>query len=1653
MKPFYRLVASALFLVPGVVRGDIRSELPYHWLSIANHSGTFSTTTLQNCDLGKTQLLVNNKGSGVIKTDSPHGMALSTTGSGPYGDYRFDLPDGDWSMHFRARMANLDNGCVFSIGAGGSGTTVSLQLYTRTNAGLRLCQVSNKAVNHYVDINATGLCDALHDYTLVYDKAAAKVNLYIDGVQMGTLRDFTAKVGPEGYQWFAPYGGLSGTTFSNGVGIYLEEFRFYQRALAAEDIATLDNLLIYNAETSFAQAFTLAADEHIYLRTLGTTYAADAVVFTTGGITIEGEQDITQRVTIDGGTVKLSTDKTKLLFVPNADPYKAVWTGGGAAGDWRDPANWTCYTSDGTVISPSVIPTDKTTVVLTGSTSFTMPAGATPFWKATELQGTVTLTGDCRWDGAALYSSKATVACGGHKLTIANFTGIGSVTIQNGELSLETSAGTIGENNLVTTAATVSKLHKDGAGILVLRKTTGVKAFALDGGLLRLQGSIGIADGGTLTMAANTSFDTGGTIETKYGVFLNEGASLLNTGGATGSTKAQLTGGLTLAEGATVYIANQYEMSSTGAKYANYPIALNGGTIVKRGAGKWGVVNATISGAGTIRVEEGEFNIGNMNIAIAPDVVIKVVSGAGAYTWSQGDNLIVPTILGDGNVRGNSFYYTVTNRFSGLLTVEGKGTKFADGMTIDLTKNTSAYAWPSLVTLTGTSYTLDLSGRDLTPGEKVVAWSAKPANVAFRWDSETAKAGVEPLVDDTGIYYGTYIATAVWTGALGDGDASKPGNWECTDSTGKSVSAVPMNATKVTIEGENLNVQISNSARWDRLTVNATLGVDCDWRGLGATPLVTGSRIDLNGNALKSCGFAAQGAMMVTNSAAALSVMTFDIPAGTIHENSLVAIGGNLKFVKEGGGVFNGKRANQLYTGGTVVNAGAITSNETETKLHWGVRDSDVLVEKNGVLDIKNNLSWCYHHIILNGGEIVNTNGNNSATAQGLGDITLTADSTMRLKYHTVLSDNTGTAGVVDLGGYTLEFVHVTNPSDDKALVYFNNVVVSGGTLNFGRKTKFNPRKTACMGENVTLTLNGDAYLGQADVTVLNFLDGSRGDSQTIENDKRIFVTGRYTPKSEYLLNVTLKAGATLDLAGQEGVWTFVNELTPQTIVYEEGTITVDLAGRMLTEGEKIIAWEAKPTNVTFQWDSETAKAGVEPRLEADGLYYGIDGSDIDTARWTGNAGDYDATKPKNWQCTNFAGKIDPNAIPGDKSTLIVNVALTKDADWSVLGPVAFSADTRINLKGHGFTIGGLRAKEGVGAGAAVDNDATTTGDFVISVAEGKTTENTTVTIAGNTRLVKEGPGTFISRLKNQPYTGGTRIVNGLIKAIDYEKFYYLGAQGTDITIEPNGALDSNGWYDWVGHRIVLSGGILQNTGGHMTSTTWGGFGDMLLTADSKIKSKYHFLFNDNSVSRSVNMGGHTLTLEYINNPDDPKAKFYFNNNVAVSNGTLVAGSKILMHPMKTYSFGENLTWILNGDYQATAVDVSLLNFTDNAQGNISEYGKMTTVTGRYAPLSAYLHSVTLKDGSTLDLTGRTGAWEFTCKAGSNQSLTIDENAAIAVDLAGRKDLTPGLKVMAWTDTTKPAESVTFTPKGVFYNLVRKVDGLYLDRGVMTIFR
>ena len=452
-----------------------------------------------------------------------------------------------------------------------------------------------------------------------------------------------------------------------------------------------------------------------------------------------------------------------------------------------------------------------------------------------------------------------------------------------------------------------------------------------------------------------------------------------------------------------------------------------------------------------------------------------------------------------------------------------------------------------------------------------------------------------------------------------------------------------------------------------------------------------------------------------------LGELHIDVAANASSSNTTVPLAGNVRLVKDGPGTFTmGKTGGQFYNGGTLISGGTlmlpvpVNNDFAGWNSPLGLRGTEITVAAGAVFEMNGVHQIGDYDIVLGGGTVRNTGRAQNAGNGGIRHVKLTADSTFDFQKHTSISSAARDGVFVDLGGNTLTVklysggacaYHYGN------CTYSNGVVdvVSGGTFSFTTGTMdfraADLRVNSALGIDSSATLNASNYLAK-----YSYQYGTGSGA--------LNVYGTFTPtNSTYFYGCTMQNGSTIDLSFKDGVWNSTvgaNVSYKKTVGYASGaTVKIDVHGRTFALGDQIIAWTSRPENVTFVFDDDTAQQGVAPVIANTGLYYGADPSDrtVFVAYWTGDAGNGNIADPGNWACTNAAGYVVTDAVPGSETTahlcgnvnfdlaaanplgcykvIIDDVRLTRTCDWSGLG-ANYTLDGTIDLNGHDLTLTGL---------------------------------------------------------------------------------------------------------------------------------------------------------------------------------------------------------------------------------------------------------------------------------------------------------------------------------------------------------------------------
>ncbi len=901
---------------------------------------------------------------------------------------------------------------------------------------------------------------------------------------------------------------------------------------------------------------------------------------------------------------------------------------------------------------------------------------------------------------------------------------------------------------------------------------------------------------------------------------------------------------------------------------------------------------------------------------------------------------------------------------------------------------------------------------------------------------------------------------------------------------------------------------------------SVTLDADADWTSRGVMRIDDYATIDLNGHSLTIAG--AYGAGTITNSSATLGEVHFVVPTQMVQTCSLALLG-NIKVFKEGDGTLSLLRAGQTFTGGVVVDGGTAKAGAScqENGSYWGAECGTITVNSGATFEFNGNSYFYYKDFVLNGGTLANHASGMSST-YGIGNVTLVADSSLNIGSYVLtyfLSPNPAT---FDLDGHKLTVNAGAGGQFNVAFPVVNGTVEyeAGGYLAV-------PAGATADSPSLDLKMIGAAFIGDGALSVSNYL--ASYTQQWNHGSYQVKVYGTFTPAGvdenglEYFHGCEMQTGSTIDLSAKTATWDTTatgwsgtgDADGARTVTFaDNATVTLDLHGRTLAKGEKIVGWIEVPANLdtlTFALDAATVEAGEELVVTDSGIYYAADESTVAHAYWTG-AIDNDVTKPGNWACTNFMGGAVADGVPCASAAVHVsgevgfqipasqpitydtivfsNVVLTNDCDWSGLVEWAMAANSgdtvdlgSVDLNGHTLRLAThATASDGhiydFVTLAVNDTSNGNAGELHIAVPDADTYfECSGFALSGNLKLVKDGAGRLAMTRANQTFTGGVLIAEGMgysPKTSYPETGNYWGVSNGTIMVAANATFDVCGNNDFYTKNFVLDGGTLANSGPSMNGNVGKyGIGNVTLAADSIFMTARniltHFYAPDGTPAK-IDLGGHTLTNSLVWG-----AQMYI--PLSVENGTMVA---------------RNLTTESNGGYVRLNSDTSGGSATFNLvmetvalelHGTLSVSNYVACYTGGYnhgdAAIKVYgtftpdavlangnecFHGCEMQNGSFIDLSAKTNAWSSvalgwtgTGNMDGNRTTTFADGATVGV-LLGTRNVKSQEKLIDWSAAV-PANREGLTFYGVYADgrrirLKAQADGLYAPiKGMIIVVR
>ena len=298
-------------------------------------------------------------------------------------------------------------------------------------------------------------------------------------------------------------------------------------------------------------------------------------------------------------------------------------------------------------------------------------------------------------------------------------------------------------------------------------------------------------------------------------------------------------------------------------------------------------------------------------------------------------------------------------------------------------------------------------------------------------------------------------------------------------------------------------------------------------------------------------------------------------------------------------------------------------------------------------------------------------------------------------------------------------------------------------------------------------------------------------------------------------------------------------------------------------------------------------------------------------------------------------------------------------------------------------------------------------GKLRVVVPSGKTVDNTSVSLSGNLRLVKEGAGTLVATKGPQSYSCGTEVKTGELKCGENGSNVPFGTQGRPIVVHSGAVMEMNGKINYYNYGFILDGGTLRNWGADVSSDPQ--LKRIWLTADSTLAvTNNATIIGDDTSATTIYLNGHTL------NTWIKPGKYLRLYNTTILDGTLdvkIGGYLVLA--------GTSGVTATNVDFKATcamyvADQFSVRDYEARFYSLESNMGtKQMTVAGVFKPMVLSYYGCTMLAGSTMDLTAWPGSWPMTSAFGENGKTDLEfaNSGEITVNLAGRTDL----KTLAWS--------------------------------------
>lgn len=361
-----------------------------------------------------------------------------------------------------------------------------------------------------------------------------------------------------------------------------------------------------------------------------------------------------------------------------------------------------------------------------------------------------------------------------------------------------------------------------------------------------------------------------------------------------------------------------------------------------------------------------------------------------------------------------------------------------------------------------------------------------------------------------------------------------------------------------------------------------------------------------------------------------------------------------------------------------------------------------------------------------------------------------------------------------------------------------------------------------------------------------------------------------------------------------------------------------------------------------------------------------------------------------------------------------------------------------LDLAGHDFTLPASMRDAGVAFTVTDTSAAEAGGELTIDVGDGAAYTNDLIALSGSLALVKTGGGEFYAAKVGQSYAGGTTVSNGT---------FVVGADGTDgaigsggtVTVGAGAVIDMNGKIGFLDHPFVLAGGTLANSalraGAIVSPTLHSTISNLTLVADSSIlfAERYGLESQEGDGRGRLDLGGRTLSVSL----DGNWSSWFDMKDATVTDGRIVTARERATISFRGVCVATNdVALTMNSAFCTMGTSVLLEDYRDNCPASNYSLGStdkdVLSITGSFTPATDYWHGLTMLDGSTLDLSERTGAMAVVSQTGNaSKTLRFADGATVTVVLTNRADLAAiaasnAPYVVTWTSTNLAPANVTF---------------------------